>query len=90
MPRPREHILANLESLYRESYQRASAAGDDAEKQRLDFGFRRDQLWLEAILDVRDLLSAPPAAADAPAPEKGVLDQISDIRRVTKRFPFGS
>ena len=55
MSRPRERILANLEALYRESFARASESGDQAEMQRLDFEFRRDQLYLESILDVRDL-----------------------------------
>ena len=90
MPRPREHILANLESLYRESFAGAAQRGDDDEKRRLDFGFRRDQLYLEALLDVRDLLAHPSAAPDeTTTPDKSVLEQINDIRKVTQRFPFG-
>lgn len=92
MPRPRHHITANLESLYREAYERARAAGDEAEMARLDFGFRRDQLYLEAMLDVRELLAA---AAPQPAPaaaekkgDKSVLEQINDLRSLT-RLPFG-
>ncbi|HEX2201760.1 MAG TPA: hypothetical protein VHG91_00605 [Longimicrobium sp.] len=90
MPRPREHIAANLESLYREAYARASEAGDTAEMARLDFAFRRDQLYLESILDVRDLLHAPRAGAEPPATEKekSVLEQINDLRTLT-RLPFG-
>lgn len=91
MPRPRDQIAANLEQLYREAYARARDGGDEAEMARLDFAFRRDQLWLEAILDVRDLL-----AGAAPAPpqgegkkgEKSVLEQINDLRSLT-RLPFG-
>jgi hypothetical protein len=90
VPRSREQILANLETLYRESFERAAREADEQEKRRLDFGFRRDQLYLEAILDVRDLLGAPAAAPEASTPEKGVLEQINDIRRATQRFPFGS
>ena len=89
MPRPREHILANLESLYREQFAAAAQRGDQDEQRRLDFGFRRDQLYLEAVLDVRDLLAAPPAPASAePTGDRSVLEQISDLRNLT-RLPFG-
>lgn len=87
--RPREHLLANLEALYREAYGRAQAAGEDSEMARLDFEFRRDQLYLEAILDVRDAHRAPPPPADAQAKgDKSVLDQINDLRGLAK-LPFG-
>lgn len=89
MPRPREHILSNLEALYREAYARAQAAGDHAEMARLDFGYRRDQLYLEAVLDVRDLLRPPaPPVAEPRHDEKSVLEQISELRTLT-RLPFG-
>ena len=97
MGRPREQIIGNLEALYREAYDRAQLTGDPAEMARLDFGFRRDQLYLEAILDVRDGLGAAAApAAPSPSPpqqpqqkeEKSVLEQISDLRSLT-RLPFG-
>ena len=88
MPRPREHILGNLESLYREAYARAQAAGDEAEMARLDFGFRRDQLYLEAVLDVRDLLRPPAPPSDPRNEDKSVLEQISDLRSLA-RLPFG-
>ena len=92
MPRPREHLAANLESLYREAYERARTTGDQGEMARLDFDFRRDQLYLEAILDVRDLLAGvrdqPPPPAEGNQGEKSVLDQINDLRTLT-RFPFG-
>jgi hypothetical protein len=88
VPRPRERILANLESLYRESYERAGAAGDEAERQRLDFGYRRDQLYLESILDIRDLLvgAAPPGGGKPEEPT--LIEQVQDLRRLT-RLPFG-
>ena len=89
MPRPREHLAANLESLYREAYERARATGDQGEMARLDFDFRRDQLYLEAILDVRDSLGglrAPPP--DAQKGDKSVLEQINDLRGLA-RLPFG-
>ena len=88
--RPREHLLANLEALYREAYARAQAAGDADEMARLDFGFRRDQLYLEAILDVRDSLGglrAPPPEAQAKG-DKSVFDEINELRGLA-RLPFG-
>ena len=60
--RSRDKILANLEQLYRESYQRASAAGDDGRMIELDSAYVRDQLMLEILLDVRDLFAVAPAA----------------------------
>ena len=88
MSRPREQIVANLEALYRESFARASDAGDQAAMQRLDFDFRRDQLYLEAILDVRDLLAGPGPAPAGPSSEPSITEQLGDLRKLT-RFPFG-
>lgn len=90
MPRPREHLLANLETLYREGYARAQAAGDERDMARLDFDFRRDQLYMEAILDVRDALHGPRTAPGEGQKqgEKSVIDQINDLRGLA-RLPFG-
>jgi hypothetical protein len=90
VPRPREHLLANLESLYTEAYARARAGGDEQEAARLDFGYRRDQLYLEAMLDVRDaLLGLRATPAEGPAKgDKSVIDHIGDLRSLA-RFPFG-
>ncbi len=88
MSRPRERILANLEALYRESFARASEAGDRGEMQRLDFDFRRDQLYLEALLDIRELLVGGFGATPAePAAEPSLAEQLGDLRKLT-RFPF--
>src|SRR5712691_2615932 len=74
-PRPRQKILDNLESIYREAYDRARAAGDQTRMADLDAAYQREQLLLEVLLDVRDALTAPspPAKSDlklttAPAP----------------------
>ena len=54
MSRSRERILANLDDMYREAFERAKASGDDAQMATLDFAYRREQLYFEILLDVRD------------------------------------
>jgi len=54
MSRSRERILANLDDMYREAFERAKAAGDQAQMTTLDFAYRREQLYFEILLDVRD------------------------------------
>jgi hypothetical protein len=88
VPRPREHILSNLEALYREAHALAQTQGDHAEMARLDFEFRRDQLYLEAVLDVRDLLRPAPPPPEQRNEDKSVIEQISELRGLT-RLPFG-
>jgi hypothetical protein len=56
MSRSRERILANIDDMYREAFERAKAAGDDAQMATLDFAYRREQLYFEILLDVRDAL----------------------------------
>ncbi len=54
MSRSRDRILANLDEMYREAFERAKASGDDAQMASLDFAYRREQLYFEILLDVRD------------------------------------
>jgi hypothetical protein len=54
MSRSRERILNNLDEMYREAFARADASGDDAQKVTLDFAYRREQLYFEILLDIRD------------------------------------
>ena len=69
--RPRERILANLETIYRESYDRARKFGDEGRMIDLESAYMRDQLMLEILLDIRDLFSVAPAApSGATAREK--------------------
>ena len=77
--RPRDRILANLETIYRESYDRARTAGQDARMAELDWAYMRDQLMLEILLDIRDLFSVAPAASGGSA-----LEKLEAIRRLTK------
>ncbi|MGH7645306.1 MAG: hypothetical protein ACREMR_06940, partial [Gemmatimonadales bacterium] len=58
-PRSRARILANLESVYRDAYERAKAAGDERRMADLDSAFQREQLLLEVLLDIRDTVATP-------------------------------
>ena len=77
--RSRERILTNLESIYRESYDRAKQAEDKGRMIDLDSAYMRDQLMLEILLDIRDLFSVAPAASGGSA-----LEKLEAIRRLTK------
>ena len=54
MSRTREKILNNLDEMYREAFERAKATGDATQMATLDFAYRREQLYFEILLDVRD------------------------------------
>ena len=54
MSRSRERILANLDEMYREAFERAKTSGDESQMASLDFAYRREQLYFEILLDVRD------------------------------------
>ena len=56
MSRSRDRILTNLEEMYREAFDRARASGDDTQMATLDFAYRREQLYFEILLDVRDAM----------------------------------
>ncbi|HEX9730317.1 MAG TPA: hypothetical protein VGA37_17615 [Gemmatimonadales bacterium] len=81
-PRPRERILTNLESLYRDAYEQAGAAGDAARQRELDASYQREQLLLEVLLDIRDGLYE---IADAPD-TSSALDKVKALRDLTRRL----
>ena len=56
MSRSRSTILDNLDEMYREAFERAKASGDQSQMATLDFAYRREQLYFEILLDVRDAL----------------------------------
>jgi len=78
--RARDRILSNLEELYRETYERARAAGDQRRLEELDAAYVRDQLMLEILLDIRDLFSVAPAA---PTQGSSALEKLEALRRLT-------
>jgi hypothetical protein len=56
MSRSRERILTNLEEMYREAFERAKLSEDPSAMAQLDFAYRREQLYFEILLDVRDAM----------------------------------
>lgn len=78
--RPRDRILGNLETIYRESYERARKTADEGRMIDLDSAFRRDQLMMEILLDIRDLFAVTPAATGGSA-----LEKLEALRKLTKR-----
>lgn len=79
--RSRERILTNLETLYRENYDRAQALEDPARMADLENAYLRDQLMLEILLDIRDLFAVAPAA---PKPGTSALETLEKLRRLAK------
>ncbi|HYS00046.1 MAG TPA: hypothetical protein VEO58_13575 [Gemmatimonadales bacterium] len=87
MPRSRDRVLGNLESIYREAYERAKAASDQVRMADLDAAYQREQLLLEVLLDIRDALAALPASAESGSGKTAGSDPIAaleTIHRITK------
>jgi hypothetical protein len=82
--RERQKILGNLEVLYRQSFRLAEEEGDQKSMARMDFDFQRDQLYLETLLDIRDLLSAMETGKDNEGDTTSLLEKAQAIRRLTK------
>ncbi len=80
--RPRQQILDNLDSVYREAYDRAKATKDERRMADLDAAYQREQLLLEVLLDIRDGLRPP----TPPKPEatSNPIAALDTIRRITK------
>jgi len=79
-PRSRERILENLESIYREAYQRAGESQDGDRQAQLDWSYQREQLVLEVLMDIRDALGALAEAPDS----KTALEKLETLRKLTK------
>lgn len=54
MSRSRDRILGNLDDMYRDAFEAAKTADDDSQMRTLDFAYRREQLYFEILLDIRD------------------------------------
>ena len=78
--RDRQRILDNLEKLYRDELDRGpQIEGSDAG--RLDFEFQRDQLYMEVLLDLRDLFSASPEEEKSTS---SLLEKAQQLRNLTR------
>jgi hypothetical protein len=86
IPRPRQRIFDNLESIYREAYERAKGAGDEKRMVDLDAAYQREQLLLEVLLDIRDTLTAlpPPDGRPGEHPMPDPLATLESLRRITR------
>ena len=86
MPRSRDRVLGNLESIYREAYDRAKAASDQVRMADLDAAYQREQLLLEVLLDIRDALASLPAAESGSGKTAGSdpITALETIHRITK------
>ena len=82
MPRPRDRILTNLETVYREAFDRAKAAGDERRMADLDASYQREQLLLEVLLDIRDSLGKPSTPRKSAAAEAAAA--LDTVRKITK------
>ena len=83
--RERSKILENLESAYRDAFSRAESSEDEEAMASLDFDYQRDQLFLEAILDVRDGLQTPETQVEEEGSRvESLLEKAERLRRLTR------
>ena len=78
--RDRQRILDNLERLYRDELDR-DAETEGGGRGRLDFEFQRDQLYLEVMLDLRDLLGGSPGDEKSTS---SLLEKAQQLRNLTR------
>lgn len=82
--RERQKIIGNLEELYREAFQRAEGSRGGTAAAQVDFEFQRDQLFMEALLDIRDLLAVMDSGKDEEGHATSLLERAQAIRRLTR------
>ncbi len=92
--RDRQRILDNLEKLYRDELERNAAAEGSAGAggavgaraggavgERLDFEFQRDQLYIEVLLDLRDLMGG---SKEDEKSTSSLLEKAQQLRNLTR------
>lgn len=80
--RNREKVIQSLEGIYREAFEGAQSANDETNMRALDFGFQRDQILLEVLLDLRDTLGTLDKEEGKKDPT--LLDRAKAVRKFTK------
>jgi uncharacterized protein YutE (UPF0331/DUF86 family) len=78
--RSRERILTNLESIYRDAYDRAKEAEDKDRMMDLDASFQREQLILEVLLDVREAL----CSKGEESASESALTKLETLKKFTR------
>lgn len=78
--RSRNKILGNLETIYREAYDRAKELDDPGRMMDLDASYQREQLLLEVLIDIRDAIQSTGQAPN----EKSALEKLETLRKLTK------
>ena len=78
--RSRDRILANLDTVYQESYDRAKAEKLTRRMEELDAAYLRDQLMMEVLLDIRDLLDRSPKSQ-----EPGTIQQLAKLSSIVRK-----
>ncbi len=78
--RDRQRILDNLEKLYRGELDRGTGS-EDVDGGRLDFEFQRDQLYLEVILDLREVMKGSPEEEKSTS---SLLEKPQQLRNLTR------
>lgn len=84
--RSRKKIVGNLEDLYKREFKSAEEAEDRSRMSELDFGFQRDQLYMELLLDVRDLLTTP-EAGEEPTSLLDKAEKLKKLKNLTRLRP---
>lgn len=46
--------MLNLDEMYKDAFERAKESGDESQMASLDFAYRREQLYFEILLDIRE------------------------------------
>jgi hypothetical protein len=82
--RERHRILGNLEDLYKEAFRKAEASGSEEDMTQLDFGYQRDQLYMEVMLDLRGILAAMEAPSISEEKSSSLLEKAQALRRLTR------
>ncbi len=80
--RPRDRVMNNLDTIFREAYERAKETDDAARMADLDSSYQREQLLLEVLLDIREALEIP---AEEPRPSgEAALEKINMLRKIVR------